>query len=125
MGRVVARAVVWNVALPPHPAARQGAPSGCSRVPAPGVWMRSQHGCMPAACLQGQSKPKKQPPTAEERRMQRGNIAWLGAAGAAVGAYVVLSGHYIQVVEMDEEPEMYVEEDVEEDEEDDDEEDLE
>lgn len=62
--------------------------------------------------VQGQPKPKKQPPTAEERRIQRGNIAWLGAAGAAVGAYVLLSGNYIQVVEVDdEEPELYVEED--------------
>ncbi|GBF92589.1 metaxin [Raphidocelis subcapitata] len=51
---------------------------------------------------QGRSEPRR-PPTVEERRMWRGSQYWLAGAAAAVGAYVVFSGHYIDlsVIEVD------------------------
>lgn len=55
---------------------------------------------------QGQSQQKR-PPTVEERRMWRGSQYWLAGAGAAVGAYVLFSGHYVDlsVLDVDEEAE--------------------
>lgn len=55
---------------------------------------------------QGQSQQKR-PPTVEERRMWRGSQYWLVGAGAAVGAYVLFSGHYVDlsVLDVDEEAE--------------------
>lgn len=66
---------------------------------------------------QGATSPPKHTPTVEEGRMWRGSQYWLAGAAAAVGAYVVLGGHYfaIQTVEDGEVEEV---EEVDEDEED-------
>ncbi|KAI8477124.1 MAG: hypothetical protein J3K34DRAFT_399456 [Monoraphidium minutum] len=78
---------------------------------------------------QGQSQPRRAP-TVEERRMWRGSQYWLGGAGVAVAAYVLFSGHYVDlsVVEAggdddgdgdDDEMQRHMEEQEEEEEEDD------
>jgi hypothetical protein len=46
--------------------------------------------------LQGQRAKPKHVPTVEEVRMWKGSQYWLGGAAAAVGAYILLSGQYVQ-----------------------------
>lgn len=53
-----------------------------------------------AVCLQGATSPPKHTPTVEEGRMWRGSQYWLAGAAAAVGAYVVLGGHYVTIQTM-------------------------
>ena len=52
--------------------------------------------------LQGQRAKPKHVPTVEEVRMWKGSQYWLGGAAAAVGAYVLLSGQYVQFQTMEE-----------------------
>ena len=62
------------------------------------------HGFRPPLAPQGQ-RPKssfKQEPSAAERRAQRIGTLWMVGAGAAIAVYVLLSGHYIQVQQLQE-----------------------
>lgn len=68
------------------------------------VWSHSHpHPCFYTTYQQGATGPPKHTPTVEESRMWRGSQYWLAGAAAAVGAYVVLGGHYfvIQTVNED------------------------
>eukprot|EP00877_Chromochloris_zofingiensis_P010751 jgi/Chrzof1/592/Cz01g21160.t1 len=47
---------------------------------------------------QGHGARPKRAPTVEESRMWRGSQLWLGGVAAAIGAYVVFGGHYVQFV---------------------------
>lgn len=48
--------------------------------------------------FQGHGARPKRAPTVEESRMWRGSQLWLGGVAAAIGAYVVFGGHYVQFV---------------------------
>ena len=75
-------------APPPPPPSAAGAEDGSG---SGGGWSSE---------ARGQAQPKR-PPTVEERRMWRGSQYWLAGAGAAVGAYVLLSGHYVDLAVLD------------------------
>jgi metaxin len=62
---------------------------------AAGAWSRAARGQAPRPA------PPKPPPTEEELRMRRGSALWLGGAAAALGAYVLTSGQFFEIVEVD------------------------
>lgn len=52
---------------------------------------------------QGQRKDTPKPtPTATERAFKRNSLLWLLGAGVAIAGYVLLSGRYIQLVQLTE-----------------------
>lgn len=55
---------------------------------------------------QGRGSAPKPPPSVEEVRMWRGSQAWLAGAAAAVGAYVVLGGHYFTISAVEDDGEL-------------------
>jgi glutathione S-transferase len=75
----------------------EGAGAGASA--ASGAWSRAARGQAPRPARAA----TKLPPTEEELRMRRGSALWLGGAAAALGAYVLTSGQFFEVVEVEEE----------------------
>lgn len=58
----------------------------------------------------GATGPPKHTPTVEEGRMWRGSQYWLAGTAAAVGAYVLLGGHYFTITTMEDDGEVIEEE---------------